>query len=360
MKTLYFDESGNTGKDLLNKDQRYFVLASVDFDESTSKEMLMDAFGSVNNEIHFKSKKNNDTGKQQILSFLSKNIETIREHSRITVVDKEFSVPCNLLIYCLEPLLYEEGIDYLDGGRNIAEANIFYHFLKEKCGVILVRTLYRNFINYFEKRDDKSKEKLLSTLELIRGKYDDYFGEYFLDNLICSIRDHDGFLSEGISLDPAYYSLSGLIHEWLKSTGEQVKIVHDDSSALKNIVPLLYPFFKDNPDEKEVMIGYGDHKTPFPLNENGPIDFVTSDSSYSIQVCDLLASVSAYCHNNSDKKDDVFCKDLIKYAKDFPYIDCIIPSKDIRPIKDRIKREGDLNPIDYMAAYMYNKEKSNS
>lgn len=31
--TIYFDESGNTGQDMLNKDQKVFVLASVNFNE---------------------------------------------------------------------------------------------------------------------------------------------------------------------------------------------------------------------------------------------------------------------------------------------------------------------------------------
>ena len=36
---VYFDESGNTGQDMLNKDQKVFVLASVDFNEEEQKKL---------------------------------------------------------------------------------------------------------------------------------------------------------------------------------------------------------------------------------------------------------------------------------------------------------------------------------
>lgn len=360
MKTLYFDESGNTGGDLLSKDQRYFVLASVDFDETESKEMLLDAFGSSDKEVHFKKKKNSEKGSKQILSFLSKNIDSIKRHSKIVVVHKEFSVCCSLLLYCFEPIFYDAGLNYWDGGRNIVEANLFYYVLKYTYGEKESLSFYRNFINYFEKRDEVTKTKLLHSLGVLRKRYNDDFAEYFLDCLICSFRDFDGYLEEGLSLDPAYYCLSGLVKEWLKSLKDRVEIVHDDSSALKNLVPQFYQFFKESPEQPEEMIGYAEHKTPFPLNVNGPIEFVTSSSSYSIQVCDLLASASAYCYNNIGNKDDDFCRDLIEYAKDFPFVDCIIPQMSFGVIQDRIKKKGDIEPIDYIAKYMYYKERGSS
>ena len=55
METIYFDEAGNTGQDLLNKEQNAFVLASVHFNEKELR-VFQEIFKS-HNEIHFKKLK---------------------------------------------------------------------------------------------------------------------------------------------------------------------------------------------------------------------------------------------------------------------------------------------------------------
>ena len=54
MKRIYFDESGNTGPDLLNKEQPLYILCSTDLDEEKSKELLAKYFPNKN-EVHFNS-----------------------------------------------------------------------------------------------------------------------------------------------------------------------------------------------------------------------------------------------------------------------------------------------------------------
>ena len=67
--TIYFDESGNTGQDMLNKEQKVFVLASVNYDNQ-ELEKIKNIFN-INEEVHFKKLKNSSIGRKKIISFLN-------------------------------------------------------------------------------------------------------------------------------------------------------------------------------------------------------------------------------------------------------------------------------------------------
>ena len=43
-RTVYFDESGYTGTDLLNPDQPYFTVASADLDDHEARTILYQSF----------------------------------------------------------------------------------------------------------------------------------------------------------------------------------------------------------------------------------------------------------------------------------------------------------------------------
>jgi len=71
--TISFDESGNTGQDLLNKDQGAFVLSSSNFSDSEI-EILSNIFD-TENEIHFKKLKKSSKGRKQIcISVITHNL----------------------------------------------------------------------------------------------------------------------------------------------------------------------------------------------------------------------------------------------------------------------------------------------
>jgi hypothetical protein len=63
MEQVGFDESGNTGEDLLNAQQPVFVLASVHVSEEDASSLL----GLRTRELHFTREKNSQKGRQKIL-----------------------------------------------------------------------------------------------------------------------------------------------------------------------------------------------------------------------------------------------------------------------------------------------------
>ena len=350
MKTLYFDESGNTGNDLMNREQKYFSLCSTDLDELSSCEMITKFFGpSRAAEVHFKNQKQSNIGKERILEFISENLAEIKNHCKLTVINKEFSVCCCLLLFCYEPLFYEKGIDYLDGGRNIVDANLFYYGLKAYCGAEFSYNLYTAFVNYVNHRKTDEKNKLTDLLSEAIGKAEGWFSNLFLSPLFYSFKEKDGFLPDFNFLDPAVYSLSGLLQEWMKTSDEKVCVCHDEAIVLESKISDLYDLFQEDAKD-EIYLGYGEHKFPFPLRVRKPVSFASSSVSFSIQLCDILAGATTYIFNNEEK---AFAKDLRKVMNDISFVEPIMPKLDFKLSIGRMKQCGDINAIEYLTDYFY-------
>lgn len=65
---IYIDESGNTGQDLLNQDQRVFILSSNNFNDSELNELK--AIFNECNELHFVKLKKSEKGRKAIIELL--------------------------------------------------------------------------------------------------------------------------------------------------------------------------------------------------------------------------------------------------------------------------------------------------
>jgi len=116
METIYFDEAGNTGQDLLNKEQNVFVLASVHFNEKELR-VFQEIFKS-HNEIHFKKLKETKFGRERILEFINHNL--ISEDRIIcSVSNKEYVVVAQIVDLLIETVYHERGIDIYQFGENL-------------------------------------------------------------------------------------------------------------------------------------------------------------------------------------------------------------------------------------------------
>ncbi|MDP4183781.1 MAG: DUF3800 domain-containing protein [Bacteroidota bacterium] len=125
MNLISFDESGNTGQNLLNKEQKAFVLASVRFDQKEVDELKAIFIGSK--EIHFRNLKRSKIGREQILEFI--NHKSITEENILCFVsDKEYVVVAQIIDQLVETVLHKNNVDIYHFGLNLTYTNSFYYF----------------------------------------------------------------------------------------------------------------------------------------------------------------------------------------------------------------------------------------
>ena len=352
MKTIFFDESGNTGPDLLNKDQPVYVLCSSDLSD-TDSERLLDKYFDISNEVHFKELKKDEKGQNQIIEFFKNNIEILKSHCKIVTYKKDFLVACHFVNYCIEPLYYEKGVDFIDSGFNILYANYFYFGLKSYCTESDTNDIYSNFIKLLRDFNDSNKKILTNSIKKARANCkNDEFKNELLNDAELSMNCLDENLSQldGKSIDPALSAFVDLVGSWMKNTSDKLEIIHDESGTMKSLHNNIS--FLSELDGNKKEIGYGDFKTFFPLNINNLI-FGKSENTYGIQICDLVSSAVGYIHRNVTGNNKDFFEKLQSIIISLPLTNSVWPNPNCNLIKERKKQPGDINPIDYLAYQYY-------
>jgi hypothetical protein len=68
--TLFLDESGYTGPDLINRDQPFFTLASTNITEADARSLLTSCFGARAQELKFAKLAKSERGRSAIVEFV--------------------------------------------------------------------------------------------------------------------------------------------------------------------------------------------------------------------------------------------------------------------------------------------------
>ncbi|MBG6206263.1 hypothetical protein IWQ49_000910 [Labrenzia sp. EL_126] len=114
-KTLYFDESGFTGYNLLDPKQPIFVVASADFGPESAADILAESFPRYRGaEYKFSNiwRSNNKAG---LVRFGEKLPDT-NKLAFTWIVDKRFLVLTKIVDFLIEPYITDTGYDfYADG-----------------------------------------------------------------------------------------------------------------------------------------------------------------------------------------------------------------------------------------------------
>jgi hypothetical protein len=355
MKTIYFDESGNTGPDLLNRDQPIYILCSTDMKENDAENALANYFD-ITKELHFKKLKQSKKNKESILKFFSERINDLEKYCKVTAYHKEYMIACKMLDYLVEPQLYEDGIDYYDEGMNIAHANMFYYCFEGFCGKEITRDVYTKFVNMIA---EKKRESVIEFSTALMNAYNNCGDEQFKGEFIIlnkALYEIDSFISakSKADLDPALSALIDLIQRWMMVYNDELQIYHHESVTIEaRKEDLEYITSKLT---EPATVGYGQVKAKFPLNIK-EFKFEKSQNSRSIQICDLVASAFVFAEKGGGEYNVEFCRELRSILANFKFDNMVWPSLNVERDKKRKRLDTDINPIDYMVQQMVKNKK---
>jgi hypothetical protein len=346
---IFFDESGNSGQNLLDPNQPVFVIASHNFSEEETKKILS-PIESTGEEIHFSRLKKYRKQQRQVIESLCDPFIT---SSRVKIVyyHKRFALVTHIVDQLIEKSFHQRGLDLYKKGLNISYSNTIYYLGKHQWDKELYERFLVNFQKMIRDTSKESTESFYRCAHLLSDSLDGYQkeilepvleSELYIDSILGSIRKY--------SIDLTLPSITLLANWWYKETAESLEIIHDDSKQVEFWKNFIFYLSKMLGNEK-VEVGYDYRKMTYPLS----IDSVTMECSKSviqIQLSDLIASSFAYCVKriNVDKVlDDEFANEILKSRLGEIDTHPVMPTNKITPEQLKTQDDRGINPLDYLA-----------
>jgi len=355
---IYFDESGNTGQNLLDASQPIYVLSSHNFSEIETKEIL-NPLTALGVELHFKHLKKYTKYQRQLLEiFNNKHIDEKR--IKYYYVDKKYALVGHIVDLLIESVLYSSDIDIYKKGLNMSYLNSIYHFGTK----VWKLDLFNDFLNTFQLMIREST--VINTNNFYNSlnnlyKSVDFKERVILDPILSSKSIISGILTSinKYSIDLSASSFLGLITHWGKQLNNKIDVIHDDSKQIEFWQEYI-DFFANTIIDFPQEVGYDYRKMIYPL----PINSIKLEGSHNciqIQLADLIASSLTYSikkrHFENDLCDDFANKILdskIANINAYP----IWPSNAITPEQLGTLDDTGINHLDYKAkmAALFHKE----
>lgn len=361
-----FDESGNTGCDLLNREQPVFVLASVHMTDEIAHELV----GKDLKELKFSKFKKSTKGRQKILEILS-SPHIINERVVVTAYHKPFLLVSKIVDILLKPYGHIQGIDVNQQGRNIALANVIYIALAMYLGKEGLRHFLSAFVAMIRTPSEESVEsfynfvaKLALDLERHPFKSDDIEIAYAhvetnlndalevgnLLSLIHSTRPVAQNLSGNWNyeaFEPAIAALMTHASAWTERLASEFRLVHDPSKPIARSKEYIKAMMSVT--EPTVKIGFDRRTLTLPIRSS-EVEFCDSIASCQIQVADIVASALMYILKiKHDGKTDPFAEQLqATRIGDLDFQMFVWPEPKVTPEELGTIGANALEPIQYM------------
>lgn len=312
MVDIAFDEAGNTGSNLLDKNQKIYALASVNFTDKET-DILTNIFTHRGDELHFKQlRKNYD---QQIITFLNHDLIN-KSKVKYAVSDKRFDLICRLVDYIMEPVWYNVGVDLYKDGKHMATANMLYissitYGYENKFDQMLI--LFQRMVRA---KSPQAIEDFYSHVSNIKiGLFDNVLFDIILDSKSIINDILEDF--HKYTIDPAYPAVISLANLWHYELDSPFNIIHDNSKQVEFWKDMLQFFSDPTRIEKTEVLIINNKKATYPLQIES-ISLVDSKDSKQVQLADLIASSLSYMNNKiaSGQKDEfveqIFGSNLVK------------------------------------------------
>jgi uncharacterized protein DUF3800 len=287
---IFFDESGNTGQDLLNADQPIFTMASVSLSRQQAIELMSGSGPYRGKEIRFKRLRTSKAGRAWVLEVLRSHVLS-DQTAFISAYHKEYVLTTHVVDLLIEPVAHFRGLNLYERGLNIAIANLYHTVLPSMFGRKAYRGFQMSFMVMLRKRDKPSIIRFCKLVNQFKQK-SRVAGPGVLLGLIPNSPDVVARLIADLpekAIDPAIPNFVMHCEHWGDKYQTPFRAIHDHSSILEKESDSLSDLF--GPDEPSVLIGYDRRQGGFPLKAES-LEFAESSTDPRIQLSDVLAGAT--------------------------------------------------------------------
>lgn len=302
--TLYFDESGYTGYDLLNPDQPIFVVASTTLTNAESGAILRDAFPRYQGaEFKFSRVWNRPRYRRELIDF-SRAIGNVADQIFVYWCEKKFTALTKIVDILVEPLVYDAGYDFYAEGFNRGYVNMLHFALMGFAEPSLYDVLVRTYDRFSRAPSPETLAELKWYLRLIANSCGDELRP-FLDMIAAGAELYEDYHSldqQRASNDIHVTCVLTSVYFWRTHLPDEFEIVQDASSHFFRQIDRWEQITSSDVMPGIVTSGDG-REVHFPLRVTATHSG-DSAASFSLQLCDLIAGLAAKLKNPSERDAD--------------------------------------------------------
>ncbi|MFE8151954.1 DUF3800 domain-containing protein [Brenneria goodwinii] len=350
---IFFDESGNTGGNLLDSAQPFFTLSSSSINKQDALKALELTGSKSPTEAHFKTLRRRKSGQDGIIRLLESKYVN-EENVKIFLIDKKYMLTTKIVDILIETWCFNRGEDLYKNGQNLALSNVYYFCLPAFCGEEKADEMYQKFMNMIRSQSPESIYEFYASVDELKACSSHKRFIDTINRISVTKNEIDGIL-EGVeknTLDPSIPSLFKHCVEWGKLYPNGFYIKHDDSKAITEQQDIFNKFM----DISKITEVYGYDRRTFELPIKArSLTFHSSQEYPQLQIVDIVASAAAYyvnCIKRNELEDYLF-KELQRIKIDNYFKDMVVwPTTYVTPQELGTVYSGGLNPADGVAEYL--------
>jgi hypothetical protein len=281
MECFHIDESGYTGFDLLNPEQRFQGATAVDISDDEATRLIQEYFPKLQaSELKYHALARRP-GYRKPLMDLQRAL--LSQHKCVTYVcDKRFLLSLMLLEYAAEPYYYARSMDFYKDGLNYSLASLLY-----KAGpTLLGKSEFEDLLVAFQRAvKEKTPQALGAMVRVVRKlkwrELPEALGPLVLGTPECL----SAIANPDVSTDAAMVVLQSLISRMEVMAAGPYRVEHDQSKNLRTYHELLQRYI-DHRDEVEFTVTQiASMRFPLKLSSVTQID---SKTSAAVQIADVM------------------------------------------------------------------------
>ena len=312
-QTIYCDEAGFTGDNMLNKQQPIFTYASVAMDQTEAEDLIVrirQRHHIQARELKGKDLARSPAGRAVILDTL----QSMRGRYLATAYDKKLSLAGKFFEYVFEPVLKRNNILFYENDfHKFITTLVYITFLCNEEPIVQIITQFEQFMRSFNPQDAPI---------IFDGKTGDIDMRdpltniaYFIDGYRNIILQESVHVGDWV-LDLTTTALWSHLAHW-GDCFDILQVLCDDSKPLRDFAPILDRMV-NRPDKNRISICGKDR--PLTFNMVRPAEFGSSLEEPGLQLADVASSALLQAMKHSGEEWPIL-DELERHLHE----DCILP-----------------------------------
>ncbi len=281
MERFSIDESGYTGFDLLNPDQRFQGASAISISDQNASELIKEYFPKLQApELKYKSLARRRSNRDRLVNLQS---DILSQNKCVTYIcDKRYLLTLFFLDIAVEPFYYERGFDFYKDGQNYALASLLYRVGPTLLGNSEFHNLLSGFQQAVKEKTQEAMSSLIQTVCGLRWKeFPETLGPLAYGSPECLAE----IAKPGVSTDAALIVLQALISRMEVMADDAYRVDHDRSENLLKYHTLLKQLIDHDQNIEFRQTDIASIKFPLKLSSVTQVD---SKDSPSVQLADIL------------------------------------------------------------------------